>query len=83
MHAYKIQLTQNFKPAAHERRRRFADWVLERLAVDNNFAKQIIFSVEAHFHLGEFVNKQICRIWGNKIPQIMQEREIHPLRTTV
>ena len=30
-----------------------------------------------------FVNKQNCRIRGNENPQIMQEHEMHPLRTTV
>ena len=81
--AYKIQLTHNLKPADHGRRRRFADWVLKRYAVDNNFAKPIVFSDEAHFHLSGFVNKQNCRIWGNENPQIMQEREIHPLKIIV
>ena len=49
MHAYKIQLTQNLKLADNGGRKRFADWVLERLAVDNSFRKQIIFSNETHF----------------------------------
>ena len=83
MHAYKIQLTQNLKPADYGKRRRFADWVLERLAVDNNFAKRIIFKDEAYFYFSGFLNKQNCRIWENENPQVMQEREIHLLRTTV
>ena len=45
MHAYKIQLTQIMGGGGE-----FADWVLERFAVDNNFAKRIIFSDEAHFY---------------------------------
>jgi hypothetical protein len=56
---------------------------VERLAADEKFAKKIIFSDEAHFHLSGFVNKQNCRFWGNENPRIMQEREMHPLRTTV
>ena len=48
-------------PADHERQKRFADWVLERLALAKNFAKRIIFSDETHFHLSGFVNKQNCR----------------------
>ena len=28
--------------------------------------KEIIFSDEAHFDLGGYVNKQNCRIWGQK-----------------
>lgn len=30
MHPYKIQLTQELKPADHAKRRRFADWILTR-----------------------------------------------------
>ena len=30
--------------------------------------KKIIFSDEAHFILGEYVNKQNCRIWDTKTP---------------
>ena len=28
--------------------------------------KKIIFSDEAHFDLGGYVNKQFCRIWGTE-----------------
>jgi len=35
----------------------FADWVLEQLEVNPNFAKQIIFSDEAHFWMNGYVNK--------------------------
>ena len=51
--------------------------------MNNNFVKQIIFSDEAYIYLSGFVNKQNCRIWENKISEIMQEREVHPLRKTV
>ena len=64
MQAYKIQLMHNLKPADHGRGRRFVDWVLERLEVDNNFAKRIIFNDEVHFHLNGFVEKQNSRILG-------------------
>ena len=64
IHMYKIQLTQNTKPSDHGRQGQFADWVLKRLAVDNNFAKQIIFSDKAHFHLSGSVNVQNCWIGG-------------------
>ena len=77
MHKYKIQLTQNLKPDDHERWRQFSGWVLERLAVDNNFAKQIIFSDEAQFYFGGLVIKQNCQIWENENPQIIQEDKIN------
>jgi len=49
LHPYKIQLTQELKVNDHRQRHVFADWVLEQLKVNPNFAKQIIFSDEAHF----------------------------------
>ena len=38
---------------------RFAKGVSDRLTEDNHFGKKIIFSDEAHFDLGGYVNKQI------------------------
>ena len=32
-------------------------------------AKKILFSDEAHFGLGWYVNKQKCSIWGTETPQ--------------
>jgi len=53
-------------------------FALEQLEVNPNFAKQIIFSDEAHFWMNGYVNKQNCRIWDNTNP-----REIHPLQERV
>ena len=33
-----------------------------------DFGKKIIFSDEAHFDFGGYVNKQNCRIWGTENP---------------
>ena len=40
----------------------FAKWACDRLIEDADFGKKIIFSDEAHFDLGGYVNKQNCRI---------------------
>ena len=48
-----------------------------------NCTKQIIFSDEAHFHLGGYVNKQNCHIWGSENPHEVLEKPMHPLRVTV
>ena len=50
--------------------------------MDSNFPKLVISSDETHFQLNGFVKKQICRIWKNKNSRIVQEHEMHPLRTT-
>lgn len=83
LHAYKVQLTQELKPADHAQRRTFVDWVLEMQAGDNDFFRKIIFSDEAHFHLQGFVNKQNCRIWGAENPRTIVEKNLYPQRVTV
>lgn len=83
LHAYKVQLTQELKPADHGQRREFVNWVLERQHENADFADKIIFSDEAHFHLDGFVNRQNCRIWGEENPRVIHEKQMHPQRVTV
>ena len=45
--------------------------------------KNIIFSDEAHFDLGGYVNKQNFRIWGTEKPHAYIEKPTHPKRVTV
>ena len=45
--------------------------------------KKIIFSDEAHFDLGGYVNKQNCRIWDTENPHSYIEKPTHPKRVTV
>ena len=45
---------------------RFAKWIyLQKMPI---LAKKIIFSDEAHFDPGRYVNKQNCRIWDTENP---------------
>ena len=81
--AYKVQLTQELKPADHQQRRVFADWVLEMHENDPVFHRKIILTEEAHFHLGGYVNKQNYRIWGSENPKVIVEKPFHPQRVTV
>lgn len=83
LHPYKIQLTQELKPNDHLMRRRFANWALENLEANPNFAQNIIFSDEAHFWLNGFVNKQNCRIWSEANPREILETPLHPEKITV
>ena len=46
-------------------------------------AKEIIFSDEAHFDLGGYVNEQNCHIWGTENPHTCIEKPTHPKRLTV
>ena len=40
-------------------------------------------SDEAHFHIGGYVNKQNCRIWGAENPKLIIEKPLYPQRGTV
>ena len=46
-------------------------------------AIKIIFSDEAHFDLGGYVNKQKCRIWCTENPHAYIKKSTHPKRVTV
>ena len=41
------------------------------------------FLQRQHFTLGEYVNKQNCRIWGPENSQIIEERPLHPEKVNV
>ena len=63
---------------------RFAKWDCDRLTEDADFSKQkIIFSDEADFDLGGYVNKKNCSIWGTENPHAYNEKPMHPKRVTV
>ena len=47
------------------------------------FGKKIIFTDEASFDLGGYVNKQNCRIWGIENPHAYIEKPTHPKRVNV
>ena len=64
----------------HLQRRRFVNWVLKK---GDDFSSKIIFSDEAHFHLGGYVNKQNCRIWGLENPHAIHEQPMYPPKSTV
>ena len=46
-------------------------------------AKKNIFSDEAHFDLGGYLNKQYLRIWGTENPHAYIEKSTHPKRVTL
>ena len=44
---------------------------------------KMIFSDEAHFDHGGYVNKQKCRIWGTETPHAYIKKPAHPKQVTV
>ncbi|GFV95072.1 transposase [Trichonephila clavipes] len=67
----------------HQARRGFVEWAQNEIAVVPDFHKRILFSVEAHFWLNGYVNKQNCRIWSEANPQVYVETPLHPEKLTV
>ena len=59
---YKVQLTQQVKPADPSQHHIYVEWVLEQQMVDGTCSNKIFLSDEAHFKIGGNVNKQNCRI---------------------
>ena len=54
-------------------------WACDRLTEDADFVKKkIIFSGEARFDLGGYVNKQNFHIWGTETPQPYIEKPMYP-----
>ena len=58
-------------------------YTLEQHWEDADFGKKIIFSAEAHFNLGGYLNKQNCHIWDTENPHAYIETPIHAKRVTV
>ena len=60
-------------------------WACDRHTEDADFGKKkkIIFSDEAHFDLGGYLNKQNCRIWGTENPHEYIEKSTHSKCVTV
>ena len=62
---YKVQLTQQLKPADHSQCRRYLEWVLEQQAMEGKFLNKIFFSDESHFTFGGYVNNRrglVCSV---------------------
>ena len=83
MTPYKVRLVQLLKTIDHQMRFSFAKWAYDRLTEGADFGKKILFSDEAHFDLGGYINKQNCRIWGTKNPHEYIEKPTHPKRVTI
>ena len=84
VHPRILLLWQKVRPINHPRGFRFVKCACDRFTEDADFGKKkIIFSEEAHFDPGGFVNKQNCRIWGTENPNAYIEKKTHPKKVTV
>lgn len=70
LHAYQVQSTHELKPNNHAERGEFVGWIIGNQQVDAHFSSKIILSYEAHVHLDGFVDRQNCRIRGERAPHV-------------
>lgn len=73
--AYKLQVVQKLEQNDFPLRTEFANNVLDRLELNENYLKRICFSDEATFHVCGKVNRHNCRIWGSENPRVVIEHE--------
>jgi hypothetical protein len=73
--AYKLQVVQKLEQNDFPLRTEFANKVLDRLELNENYLKRICFSDEATFHVCGKVNRHNCRIWGSENPRVVIEHE--------
>ena len=52
---------------------------LQKMPILTKKREKNIFSGEAHFDLGGYVNKRNCRIWGTENPHAYIEKPMHPV----
>lgn len=83
MYPYKISVNQALTTHDIERRANFA--TIMQGSIENNLirADQIIFTDEAHFWMGGYVNSQNYRHWGTSNPHYTVSKELHPAKVTV
>ena len=60
----------------------FAQWAEQRLIEDEHFYRKIIFSDEAHFHLGGCEQAELSYL-GSENPYVVMEKPMHSQRVTL
>lgn len=75
-HPYKLQLTHELGPEDYGARLEFSLSQLRIIEQEPEFAKRILFSDEALFHLHGGVNRHNCRYWSKTNPHYVQEKPI-------
>lgn len=58
----------------HRKRSAFVNWIK---GYPEDFSQKFIISEGVHLKIGDFVNKQIARIQGEKNPQVIYGRSLH------
>lgn len=72
---YKLQIVQHLHPGDAERRLIFCNWYMERIRMNIEFAKSVIWSDESYFSSAGIFNRQNTRHWSQANHHVIFERE--------
>lgn len=72
-HAFKVKLVQELNEDDPDRRNEFSEIMMERITLDPQFLRNIVFSDEATFQLNGNVNRHNCRYWSDSNPHWIEE----------
>lgn len=81
---YHFTPVQNLLPTDLPRRMEFAQFIMDKTNVNNNFVSNILFSDEATFTRRGVFNWRNCHIWDNENPHSVKEAHFqHELKLNV
>ena len=83
LYPYNISVHHALKETDKTLRVNFAETILDRIALDEDYLSRICFSDEATFHVSGTVHRHNVRIWGKEHPREFQEFTSHSPKINV
>ncbi|GFU27485.1 DUF4817 domain-containing protein [Trichonephila clavipes] len=80
---YKIHRHHELLPGDSVNRRAFAVWAFQKMAKDDDWLSNLLWTDEAHFTLRGSVNTHNCRIKATENPRTVVETSLHDEKVTV
>ncbi|GFX44290.1 uncharacterized protein TNCV_4376781 [Trichonephila clavipes] len=79
----KIHRYHELLPGDSVNRRAFAVWAFQKMAEDDDWLSNLLWTDEAHFTLRGSVKTHNCRIWATENPRTVVETPMHDEKVTV
>ncbi|GFX90703.1 uncharacterized protein TNCV_3195211 [Trichonephila clavipes] len=80
---YKIHRHHELLPGDSVNRRAFAVWTFQKMAEDDDWLSNLLWTDETHFTLRGSVNTHNCRIWATENPRTVVKTPLHDEKVTV
>ncbi|GFU11546.1 DUF4817 domain-containing protein [Trichonephila clavipes] len=80
---YKIHRHHELLPGDSVNGRAFVVWAFQKLAEDDDWLSNLLWTDESHFTLRGSVNTHNCRIWATENPRTVVETPLHDEKVTV